>query len=68
MITRPSILAWEITWTEDPGGLQSMGLQESDKTQQRSLYKDFKLWNIQNGFSVISIVVLQLLGKTNADF
>ena len=22
-----SILVWEITWTEEPGGLQSMGLQ-----------------------------------------
>ena len=27
MATRPSILTWEIPWTEDPGGLQSMGLQ-----------------------------------------
>jgi len=26
----PSILAWEIPWTEEPGGLQSLGLQESD--------------------------------------
>ena len=24
-----SILAWEIPWTEDPGGLQSMGSQKS---------------------------------------
>ena len=23
-----SILAWEIPWTEEPGGLQSMGLQK----------------------------------------
>ena len=23
--THSSILAWEISWTEDPGGLQSMG-------------------------------------------
>ena len=23
--TRSSILAWEILWTEEPGGLQSMG-------------------------------------------
>ena len=22
-------LAWEIVWTEEPGGLQSMGLQKS---------------------------------------
>ena len=25
--THPSVLAWEIPWTEEPGGLQSMGLQ-----------------------------------------
>ena len=24
-----SILAWEIPWTEEPGGLQSMGSQKS---------------------------------------
>ena len=28
-----SILAWRITWTEEPGGLQSMGSQESDTTE-----------------------------------
>ena len=27
MATHPSILAWKIPWTEEPGGLQSMGLQ-----------------------------------------
>ena len=25
MATHSSILAWAITWTEEPGGLQSMG-------------------------------------------
>ena len=25
MATQLSILAWRIPWTEDPGGLQSMG-------------------------------------------
>ena len=28
MATRSSILVWEIPWTEEPGGLQSMGLQK----------------------------------------
>ena len=28
-----SILAWRISWTEEPGRLQSMGSQESDTTQ-----------------------------------
>ena len=32
MATHSSILVWEIPWTEEPGGLQSMGLQESDMT------------------------------------
>ena len=27
MATHISILAWRIPWTEEPGGLQSMGLQ-----------------------------------------
>ena len=27
MATQSSILAWEIPWTEEPGGLQSTGLQ-----------------------------------------
>ena len=31
MAIHPSIPAWEIPWTEQPGGLQSMGLQESDR-------------------------------------
>ena len=26
MATHASILAWKIPWTEEPGGLQSMGL------------------------------------------
>ena len=27
MATHSSILAWRISWTQEPGGLQSMGLQ-----------------------------------------
>ena len=30
MATHSSTLAWKIPWTEEPGRLQSMGLQESD--------------------------------------
>ena len=30
MATHSNILAWRIPRAEDPGGLQSMGLQESD--------------------------------------
>ena len=28
METHYSILAWRVPWTEEPGGLQSMGMQE----------------------------------------
>ena len=34
MAIHASILAWKIPWTEEPGGLESMGLQESDTTQR----------------------------------
>ena len=29
MTTHSGVLAWEIPWTEEPGGLQSMGSQKS---------------------------------------
>ena len=29
MATHSSILAWKIPWTEEPGGLQSMGVTKS---------------------------------------
>ena len=32
MAMHSSVLAWRIPWTEKPGGLESMGSQESDTT------------------------------------
>ena len=32
MATHSSIPAWKIPWAEEPGRLQTMGLQESDTT------------------------------------
>ena len=32
MAAHSSILAWETPWTEEPGGLQSTGSQQSDTT------------------------------------
>ena len=32
MATHSSILAWRIPWTQEPGGLQSMGSQELETT------------------------------------
>ena len=38
MATHPSVPAWEIPWTEEPGGLQSMGSQESKYTINTAIY------------------------------
>ena len=37
MVTHSSILTWRIPWTEEPGGLQSTGLQELDTTERPAL-------------------------------
>ena len=34
-VTQSSILTWEISWTEEAGGLQSMGLQKKLSTTLR---------------------------------
>ena len=44
MATHSSILAWEIPWTEDPGGLQSMGSERVGHdlvTKQQHIYSSF---------------------------
>ena len=45
MATHSRILAWKIPWAEEPGGLQFMGLQESDMTGHKHthiIYLEFK--------------------------
>ena len=47
--THSNILAWEIPFSEEPGGLQSMGLQKSHnlstkQQQQNSSYLIFADW------------------------
>ena len=37
MATHSSILAWTIPWTEEPGGLQSLGHKELDMTEGLTL-------------------------------
>ena len=36
METHSSIIAWKIPWTEEPGRLQSTGLQRVDMIEQRN--------------------------------
>ena len=44
MATHCSMLAWEISQTEEPGGLQSMGSQESDMTEQLNPHDPLHFW------------------------
>ena len=37
MATHSSILAWRFPWTEEPGGLQSVGCKESNTTERQTL-------------------------------
>ena len=47
MAPHSSTLAWKIPWTEEPGRLQSMGLEESDTTER--LHFHFSLSCIGEG-------------------
>ena len=38
MATYLSILAWEMPWTEEPGGLQSMGRIEVDMSEHMDVH------------------------------
>ena len=45
MATHTSILAWRIPWTEEPGGLQSIGLQR-DMTERLTHTHHWKVKNL----------------------
>ena len=47
MATHSSILAWEIPWIEEPGGLQSMVSQESHTTYQLNSNNNNKLAKVE---------------------
>ena len=57
--TQYSVLAWEIPWTEAPGGLQSVGLREmiwlSDQTITTSVFSI--LLSFQTTFKVNPIII-----------
>ena len=38
MVTHPSIPAWRIPWTQEPGGLQSVGSQRVRRLKQFSTH------------------------------
>ena len=44
MASHFSILAWEIPWIGEPGGLQSMGLQRVEQDRSDFTHKMFLYW------------------------
>ena len=52
MATHSSILAWRIPWTEEPGGLQSMGLQSKSRTEQLTLTYTSWVKGVKHGTSL----------------
>ena len=50
MATHFSILAWRIPWTEEPGGLQSIGLQSQTQLsthRNKCIYLTVLLWGLK---------------------
>ena len=58
MATNSCILAWEIPWTEKPGGLQTMGPQESDTTWQLKL-PPLLVWGFPGGSAAKNLPAMQ---------
>ena len=48
MANHSSILVWQIPWTEEPGGLQSMGCKESGTTDRLTRRQDSALSSISD--------------------
>ena len=63
MATHPRILAWRIPWTEDPGGLQSMGLQRvgQDMTERLTFSLHFHSSPPTQGRNTLRVVCLSFL-------
>ena len=62
MTTPSSILAWRVPWTEEPGGLQSTGSQESDTVEWHS-WQFVYFWRIVRFFAhfLIELFIFVLL-------
>ena len=59
MATHSSILAWKISWTEEPGGLESMASKELDMTEHVHTHTHYKLHRIikMNKFIIDKILL-----------
>ena len=54
MATHSSVLAWRIPWTDEPGGLQSMG---SQRAGHDSVTKQQQQWGNYPGDDMLLIAI-----------
>ena len=54
MTTPSSILAWRIPWTEEPGGLRSLGLQRHNVVTKYTAPIWLRPWTLNTSFSLLS--------------
>ena len=53
MATHSSILAWRIPWTEEPGGLRSMGHTELNMTEVTKQHQHLAIFvTLENSFNL----------------
>ena len=64
MATHSSVLAWRIPWTEEPGGLQSMGVT---KSQLALKYGESRVRHAQNLRGTECICICCYLWTKNTD-
>ena len=81
MPTHSSILAWKIPWTEDPGGLQSMGSESQTHLSTHThthtpwlefflVMRTFKIYSLGN-FNINNmalLIIVMMLYITSQDF
>ena len=56
MATLSNILAWEISWTEEPGRVQSIGRKESDTAKQLTVSLSFHRYSYTRLFSTLFLL------------
>ena len=73
--THSSILAWRVTWTEEPGGLQSMGSQRDLRCRQilyHLSHHDFILMMLAVFCYIVNtsfvLYLVSAVGSTGIDF
>jgi len=59
MAAHSSILVWRIPWTEEPGGLQSIGLKELDTTEATGHTCMFLDVDIDTASTICNIIPIQ---------